>query len=283
LPVAWWSAIAGVMHRARRGLKQRHLPMHVERFRDVHGEGVSAAAVRRWYRVAEQHADRKRLYTMANRLTDRWRPKIELYGRAAIATALAEGHGAILWLDSFVHANLVAKWVLHHAGIEMHFLSSKYHGVSVSSFGRRFLNPVYVETELRYLRERIVLAEKNQVGTTRRMWTVLRQNGVVGVTNAVSSNMLFVQTPFGASARLALPTTILSLALESGAPILPVATIERRPLQEYTVIIGPPIVPDSSVEKATAIAEAARRYAQWLLPIVTDHSEQWTGWKDRLV
>jgi hypothetical protein len=54
-------------------------------------------------------------------------------------------------------------------------------------------------------------------------------------------------------------------------------------VDKYAVIIGSPIVPDSSVDKATAIAQAARRYAQWLLPIVSDHSEQWTGWKDRLV
>jgi lauroyl/myristoyl acyltransferase len=284
LPVAWWAAIAGVMHRARRGLKRRHLPMYVERFHSIYGEEVSAAAVRRWYRTAEQHADRKRLYTVADRLTDRWRPKIELDGSDAIAAALADGRGAILWFDGFVHANLVAKRALHHAGFEMHFLSSTYHGGSMTSFGRRFLNPIYVEAESRYLRERIVLAETNHVASTRRMRAFLRQNGVVGLTNAVSSKMLFIETPLGASARLALPTTVLRLALESGAPILPVATFERRPLREYAVIISSPIVPDSSIDKATAMARAARRYAQWLLPMVRDHPEEWTGWKsDRLV
>jgi lauroyl/myristoyl acyltransferase len=284
LPVAWWTAITSVMHRARRGMKRRYLPKYVERFRAVCGKGVSTAAVRRWCRAGQQHVDRRRLYTVAELLTDRWQPKIKLNGSDAIAAALGEGRGVILWFDSFVHTNLVAKRALHDAGFDMHFLSSRYHGGSASSFGRRFLNPIYVETETRYLGERIVLAEANQVAITRRLLTVLQRNGVVGLTNTVSSNMYFVQTPFGAATRMALPTTILSLALKSGAPILPVATFERSPLQDYSVIIGSPIVPDPSVDKATAIADAARRYVEWLLPMVKDHPEEWTSWKsNRLV
>jgi lauroyl/myristoyl acyltransferase len=258
--------------------------MYMTRFRDVYGEEVSPVAIQNWYRASQQHGDRKRLYTMAERLTNRWQPRVELFGSDRVRAALGAGHGAIIWFDSFVHANLVAKRALHNAGFDMHFVSSKYHGVSATSFGRRILNPVYVETELPYLRERLVLAEISQVASTRRMWTILRQNGIVGITNAVSSNMVFIQTPFGASARLALPTTILRLALESGAPILPVATIERRPLKEYEVIVGEAIVPDPSINKNKAIAEAARLYAEWLLPFVREHPTEWRGWKsDRLV
>jgi lauroyl/myristoyl acyltransferase len=96
--------------------------------------------------------------------------------------------------------------------------------------------------------------------------------------------MRFIETPFGASARLALPTTILSLALESGAPILPIAALEVTPLQDYAVLVGPPIVPDGSTGRRSAMEQAAHQYADWLLPLVRDHPEQWTGWKSsRLV
>jgi lauroyl/myristoyl acyltransferase len=284
LPVRWWPRIANVMHRARRGLKKRRLPFYAARFRAVFGESMSPAAIRDWYRRAEQHADRKRLYTVTSYLSRRWQPDIALSGEDAITAALAAGRGVILWFDSFVHANLVAKRALAGAGCEIHFLSSRYHGVSVSWFGQKFLNPVYVDAEMQYLRERIVLHESNQTSCTRRMWTVLRQNGIVGVTNGVSSNMRFIETPFGTSARLALPTTILSLALESGAPILPIAALEVTPLREYTVLVGPAIMPDASIDKRAAMERAARQYANWLLPLVRDNPEQWTGWKSsRLV
>jgi lauroyl/myristoyl acyltransferase len=76
-------------------------------------------------------------------------------------------------------------------------------------------------------------------------------------------------------------TTVLGLAIQTGAPILPVGTIETKPLQDYSVIIGPALRADRSLDKERAAAEIAAGYARWLLPVVKAHPEQWSGWKSK--
>jgi lauroyl/myristoyl acyltransferase len=281
LPPPWWPTVADAMHRARRGLRRRRQAQALDRFRSIYGEDFAPAAVRAWDRAFQQGMDRRRLYTVAERFTARWRPDIALSGAEHLAAALDQGKGALLWFDGFTHSTLVAKRALHEAGYAMHYLSSHHHGGSASAFGRTLLNPVYVAAELAYLRERIVLDDTNQVACTRRMWTILRENGIVGVTNTTSANMRFVEAPFGPSARLTMSTTVLGLAIQTGAPILPVATIETKPLQDYSVIIGPALRADRSLDRERAAPEIAAGYARWLLPVVKEHPEQWSGWKSK--
>jgi lauroyl/myristoyl acyltransferase len=283
LPVSWWPAVAGAMHRARRRIKRRQVAKVLDRFRAVYGSDVAASVIRAWDRAFQQGVDRKRLYTVAERFTTRWGPTISLSGVDHLAAALEQGNGALLWFDGFIHGTLVAKRALHQAGYGMHYLSSEYHAVSATAFGRSVLNPVYVRAELAYLQERIVLNDTNHVACTRRMWAILRENGIVGVTNTTSANMRFIAAPFGPSARLTMSTSVLGLALQTGAPILPVATIETSPLRDYAVIIGPALLADPSLGKDQAAAAIAAAYARWLLPLVKEHPEQWSGWKSERI
>jgi hypothetical protein len=279
LPVAWWPAIADVMHRARRGIKPRRMAGVLERFGSIRGSAVAPSAVRAWDSAFQKGVDRRRLYTVAARFTDRWQPNIALSGADGLAAALERGHGVVLWFETFTHSSLIAKRALHQAGYRLHYLSSKYHPGATSAFGQALLNPVYVATELPHLQGRIVLNDANHVACTRRMWTILRGNGVVGVTNTLSSNMHFIEAPFGSSARLSMSSTVPGLALQTGAAVLPVATVETNALQEYSVIVGPELRADPSLGREQAAAEIAAAYARWLLPLVKEYPEQWSGWK----
>ena len=279
LPQDRWQGVADIMHRVRRGISRRWLAPTLERMRAVRGVGMTAEAVYAWDRAYQKHADRRRLYTVAARFTRRWQPDIALSGADHLDAALAKGNGALLWMDVFVHSSVIAKRALYQAGYGLHYLSSFLHPTSGSAAAQRLVNPVYVADELAHLSERIVLTENNQVACTRRMLAILRGNGIVGVTNTISSRMRFIAASFGPTARLVMSTTVPGLALQTGAPILPVVAIETEPLRKYSVTIGPPLYPDASLDRDRAAEELAAAYARWLLPLVKEHSDQWGGWK----
>jgi lauroyl/myristoyl acyltransferase len=111
------------------------------------------------------------------------------------------------------------------------------------------------------------------------MVEILGENGIVGIANILMSGSRLVEVPFGASARLAMPTGPANLALQRGAALFPVATIETEPLASYSVIIGPQLVLDASKGKDAALADAATQYAERLLPLVKSYPDQWLGWR----
>ncbi|MDP2620812.1 MAG: hypothetical protein Q8P46_11665 [Hyphomicrobiales bacterium] len=284
LPPDRWAAVADVMHRLRRGLRKRRVMQLRQRFRAVYGHDVGPDTIRSWHRDRENRRERRRLYVVAERWSDRWRPNIRLEGVDGVAAALAQGKGVILWFDDFIDHNVVAKRGLYEAGYRIHYLSSVLHGDSISAFGRRYLNPIQTAVESRYVQERLLLnntdaGSGNELACTRRMVAILRENGIVGIANILTSGSRVMEIPFGASARLAMPTGPVNLALQRGAALFPVATIETEPLASYSVIIGPRLVPDPAKGKDAALAEAAMQYAERLLPLVKAHPDQWMGWR----
>ena len=69
------------------------------------------------------------------------------------------------------------------------------------------------------------------------------------------------------------------LAHETGASLLPVFPL-REASGHITVTVGPPIVIEISVDRASAVAEAVRDYAARLEDAVADNPGQWLGWFD---
>lgn len=284
LPPRRWHAVSDAMPRLRRGLRKYRVRQLCERFSAVYGHDVAPGTVRSCYRDRETKIERKRLYVVAERWSGRWRPNIALEGIDDVAAALARGKGVILWFDDFIDHNVVAKKGLYEAGYPIHYLSSMFHGSSASAFGRLYLNPIQVAVESSYLRERLVLGEsdlggRSELACTRRMVEILGGNGIVGIANILTSGSRLVEVPFGASARLTMPTGPANLALQRGAALFPVATIETGPLASYSVIIGPELVLDASKGKDAALADAATQYAERLLPLVKAYPDQWLGWR----
>jgi len=284
LPADRWHVVSDAVPRLRRGLRKHRLRDWRERYRAVYGHDVEPDTIRAWHRQREIKIERRRLYVVAEHWSGRWRPNITLEGIEAVDAALAKGKGVILWFGDFIDHNVVAKKGLYEAGYPIHYLSSIYHGHSATALGMRYFNPILIGVESRYVGERLVLTtgdlgRSNEVACTRRMVEILRENGIVGIANIMLAGARVVEVPFGAAARLAMPTGPINLALQRGAALFPVATIETEPLARYSVIIGPELVLDAAKGKDAALADGAMQYADRLLPVAKAHPAQWLGWR----
>ena len=284
LPPARWRLVTDLVPRLRRRPRRRRIRQMREIFSAVYGHDITPDTVRAVLRDRDVRIERRRLYIVAERRPGRWRPTISLGGIGAVDAALARGKGVILWFDDFIDHNLVAKKGLHEAGYALHYLSSARHGSSMTAFGRRYLNPIQIAAESRYLRERLVLSDGetgrgNEISCTRRMVAILAENGIVGIANNLMTGSRVVEVPFGPGARLTMPTAPVNLALQRGAALFPVATIENEPLAHYSVIIGPQLVPDASKAKDAALAETAMEHAEGLVKLAKAYPDQWLGWR----
>jgi hypothetical protein len=86
-----------------------------------------------------------------------WFPGIRLNGKENLAIAREKGKGAILWVTETAYNDLIAKMALHRFGYRAVQLSRPDHGFSGSSFGMRYLNPLWARVENRFIEERIMI------------------------------------------------------------------------------------------------------------------------------
>ena len=124
-----------------------------------------------------------------------WRPDIRLNGEVNLQDALKRGRGAILWVLETTFSTLIVKMALHRTGYYACQLSRPGHGFSSTSFGIRFLNPIWIRVEDRFIAERVVIYGE----TAAEALTVLRKrlaaNGIVIITLAPLAHK-FAEVPF---------------------------------------------------------------------------------------
>lgn len=196
--------------------------------RTVDALGVEAAAL--------QHLERLQL--LRHHRPGGWRPKIALAGKEHLDRALAQGKGAILWVTFSVFSDMNAKIALREQGYDVSHLSRHIHGhLSSTRFGIRFLNPIRIAVERRYLAERVVIDPANPKAALQRLEALLADNRVVSITAGAMAGRVTL-APFGPGS-MPLAGGAPNLSLKSGAPLLPVFT-ERRPDGSFLVTIEPP-------------------------------------------
>lgn len=203
-----------------------------------------------------------------------WRPKIRLIGGEHIEAALARGRGAVLWVGHLVFASLVAKMAIQAAGHSVSHLSHPHHGFSTTRFGMRFLNPVRIRAERRYLGERIVLSLTSSAAALAVLKDRLEGNGVVSIT-ARELGRRPVRVPF-LDGSIPLAAGAPNLARETDAALLAVFAVKER-CGEFAVEIAP-IDVDRDGTRSEYLDAAARDYARRLEAYVLDYPTQWLGW-----
>ena len=206
-----------------------------------------------------------------------WRPETRVEGAEHIDTALAQGHGAILWVGQFVHGKLGAKVALHRAGYAVSHLSHLRHGFSPTRFGRHVLNAVRRRVEDRYLGERVLLSDQGAGPALAVLKRRLAENCVVSITVGAQAARP-VTAPFLAGEIDVAPGAPV-LAHETCAALLPVFPL-REASGLITAAVGPPIVIDESTDRASAVAKAVHDYATQLESVVSGNPGQWLGWFD---
>ena len=179
-----------------------------------------------------------------------WNPTISVSGIESVESALETGRGAILWIAPFFFNNLVVKKGLYQAGFPVSHLSAYNHGPSLSRFGIRFVNKIYIGSENKYLEERLVIQPARDLiyknaGTNlnyiRQLDKKLKGNGLVSIScqpDPALEHQGVVKKVLNGN--LLLATGAPALALANGSALIPVFTIHKAP-DNFEIILESPI------------------------------------------
>jgi lauroyl/myristoyl acyltransferase len=230
--------------------------------------GLTAGACAR-AQLANVYRERLQLLACHGLTRHRLQPRLE--GREHLDRAIAESKGAILWVGPFLFSDLLTKVALHAAGFQVSHLSRYAHGFSGTRFGERVLNPIRTSVERRYLAERLVMGREGSVAALRELSRRLRANRVVSISAIGMAHQLY-QIPFlNGSVQMARGAP--SLAIQTGAPLLPVFT-GRDPGGNWVTVIEPPLVRSNAWDRDEAVKRLLLQYAALLEYYVTCWPDQ---------
>ncbi|MER8372036.1 hypothetical protein [Mesorhizobium sp. M1406] len=255
LPVRWWAPICGRVSRFRlKRHMRKEFPAYAAATRAVLGEDIDARQLFEGL-LAARH--RRRLQLAAHLVAGRWSPTIRLEGLDGLQSALQRGHGAILWCDQFIAQTIIGKRALYEAGIEAHQVSVNTHGISESAFGLRFLNPPLVNVENRFLKSRIAFDRDDAYQVTIRIQKILKQNGVVTMTNTVHAGSTFTEAAMGETGWTHLASAPANFAARGRTALFAMSTFEVVPFRQYRAVLSPALAPEASVRADAEMVPSA--------------------------
>ena len=253
LPVAWWTPICGWASKLR--LKRRlrkDFSRYAAAVHAVLGSSIDAEALFKGL-LAATH--RRELLLGAHLTGHGWSPAIRLEGLEGLLAALKRGRGAIIWCDQFTAQTIIGKRALHEAGIEAHQVSVNFHGFSNTIFGLRFLNRPLIAVENRFLKSRVVFEHSDAYQVTVRMQRILRENGVVLMTNTINAGSTFAEAAIGESGWAQLASAPANFAARGGTALFAMSTFEIVPFREYRAVISPELVPVQKPASAVPVTK----------------------------
>jgi lauroyl/myristoyl acyltransferase len=218
---------------------------------------------------AEVYVSRFRHLSPFGNRSLQWR----LSGTEHIDAALADGSGAILWVNGGNAGSVFSKIALHHSGYGVHHLSHEDHGLSGSEFTRRYLFPIWLDVEKRHIAERIVMSGTRKMFAMRHLRRVLAANGIVSITVYLGPDTSqVVEIPFlGRCLRLA--TGPASLSAQTKAPLIPVFCAPAD--IGIQVIVERPLRTVGGDGEPIQMADIARDYAKRFEPYIVAAPELW--------
>jgi len=198
-----------------------------------------------------------------------------LEGGEHLERALAEGHGAVLWMSGFAAADLVSKVALWRRGFRLHQLSRPEHGFSGDPVDVAYFNKFWRAVEDRFLASRVVIEDGASAAALARLRALLSENQIIKITVGNLGRRV-VDVPF-LNGTLRLATGPIALARGAGAPLLPVHTVAEGSRGFRTVVEAP--LP-FEIDAVDPFKEAAVAYARGLETWVRSHPAEWIGWCD---
>src|SRR5262249_17470044 len=97
-----------------------------------------------------------------------------------------------------------------------------------------------------FLKSRIVFERGDAHQVTARIRKVLKENGVVLITNTVTAGSTFAEAALGQSGLTHLASAPANFAARAGAALFAMSTFETVPFREYRAIISPELMPDTA-------------------------------------
>lgn len=202
-----------------------------------------------------------------------WQCAPTLTGRDVLDQALQRSRGAVLWFTPFSGAFFAMGKALAEYSLTQ--LSTPSHPFSPTWVGTRWLNPIRVRAENRYLARRVRVVYGNAQPALAVLRQVLHDNGVVTIT-AIGSGKRSLAFPFlGGTLDLAIGAP--RLAHETGAALIPVFALPDDD-GGYRVELGPDLTSATMLPLQQALQEMASRYVELLEPMVQANPAKWQGW-----
>lgn len=273
VPEVAWPALADGVARLRSRSLHRQTAKEVAKVEAVvHARALGVSADRCWQQHLANHY-LSWLQLLRCHRPGSWSPCVALEGREHLDAAIAAGRGGILWVAPFVFSDLITKLACHRAGYRVSHLSRDTHGYSATRFGRRLLNPIKTLVEQRHLAERLVLSADNPIRPLRDLARRLAENRLVSITAAATGQRTRT-LPFLKGA-IQLATGAPTLALQAGAPLLPVLTL-RQPDGGFVTRVTPPLPLPTGLQRDAAIDAILACYVGLLETWVLDHPDQFS-------
>ena len=202
-----------------------------------------------------------------------WNARLDVVGRETLDRALERSRGAVLWFSPFAGAFLAMIKSLQQYSLT--HLSTPSHPFSPTWVGTRWLNPIRVRVENRYLTRRVRVVYGNARPALDVLAQILRDNGVVSIMAIGSGRQSHVYPFFGGMLHLALGAP--RLACETGAALVPVFA-RADGSGGYRVELGPDLTSAPGLPLEQALPAITARYADLLQPIVAADPAKWQGW-----
>ena len=219
------------------------------------------------------HAIEANLQLLRDHRPDGWQPDITLEGRERIDRALDRGRGIVLWVHRFhPFVHFVA---VHRAGFLVCRASGVAHGQFYRSrFGQRWLNRIQTSVEDRYC-ERILIRQ-GSLSHLRELQRRLGRNAIVSMYFDGLEHTRNIEIPF-LEGRLSVAPRPASLALETGATLLPVFAVSEGP-EHYRVIVEAPVNLAGTANCRQAVDAIVAAHVKQLEPYALAYPDQWSDW-----
>ncbi len=262
---------------------------HMEKFKARLGVFSPGAILRGLKLVLGEKADLDSAFRVAATRTEHhvqivrefafgWDAPLFLHGSENLQTALQGGRGAILWIAHFSFNALATKKALHSAGFVAYHLSRPEHGFSKSRFGIRFLNPIRVRAERRYLRDRIIIERTMPGRSLLHARKHLAANEIISITAGAWEGAQTATVSI-VGCQLELSVGAPGLAHLTGAPLLPVYTLRDPTDGAIHVTVDTPLDVDRNLPRDESALAAAQMFADRVAPLVLANPTQWRDWE----
>ena len=184
----------------------------------------------------------------------------------------------MLWVAHFCFNALVSKMALQAHGNRVHHISRAEHGFSKSSFGMKFLNPIRVGAEARYLVSRIVINRKDPALAMHTALRAIKSGDFVSITAGSWEGQLISEVTIDGRS-LELSPGAPRLAALARCPLMPVFVVRDDMTSEIRVIIEAPLTVDRTLPRDMMVQSVASHFAEMHQKYISRYPHQWRDWE----
>ena len=175
-----------------------------------------------------------------------------------------------------LYSSLVAKKALHEADYQISHLSREFHGPSDTRFGRNVINRLSIDCENRYLTQRIAMQAGRESPALRQLVRTLRKGQLISISCSHYGRKI-VDAPL-LGGKLPIAVGAASLAMTTGAPLMPVFVARRGP-EDFEIVVEEPMELPTGGDQDDAIEQIVNRYATKIEQYANTNPSAFADWR----